>query len=142
MNPTLRNVLAVIAGAILGSLANGFLIEISGKVIPPPDGADVTTLEGLKASIHLFEPKHFVFPFLAHALGTLTGAFVAAKLAATHKMRIALGIGVLFLLGGIANCFMLPAPVWFMAVDVIVAYIPMGYLGGKLAIGAVKNSES
>jgi len=142
MNPTLRNVLAVIAGAILGSLVNGFLIEISGKVIPPPDGADVTTLEGLKASIHLFEPKHFVFPFLAHALGTLTGAFVAAKLAATHKMRIALGIGVLFLLGGIANCFMLPAPVWFMAVDVIVAYIPMGYLGGKLAIGAVKNSES
>ena len=142
MNPTLRNVLAGIAGAILGSLVNGFLIEISGKVIPPPDGADVTTLEGLKASIHLFEPKHFVFPFLAHALGTLTGAFVAAKLAATHKMRIALGIGVLFLLGGIANCFMLPAPVWFMAVDVIVAYIPMGYLGGKLAIGAVKNSES
>ena len=142
MNPTLRNVLAVIAGAILGSLVNGFLIEISGKVIPPPDGADVTTLEGLKASIHLFEPKHFVFPFLAHALGTLTGAFVAAKLAVTHKMRIALGIGVLFLLGGIANCFMLPAPVWFMAVDVIVAYIPMGYLGGKLAIGAVKNSES
>lgn len=142
MNPTLRNVMAVIAGAILGSLANGFLIEISGKVIPPPDGADVTTLEGLKASIHLFEPKHFVFPFLAHALGTLVGAFVAAKLAATHKMRIALGIGVLFLLGGIANCFMLPAPVWFMAVDVIVAYIPMGYLGGKLAIGAVKNSES
>ena len=142
MNPTLRNVMAVIAGAILGSLANGFLIEISGKVIPPPDGADVTTLEGLKASIHLFEPKHFVFPFLAHALGTLVGAFVAAKLAATHKMRIALGIGVFFLLGGIANCFMLPAPVWFMAVDVIVAYIPMGYLGGKLAIGAVKNSES
>jgi len=142
MNPTLRNVLAVIAGAILGSLVNGFLIEISGKVIPPPDGADVTTLEGLKASIHLFEPKHFVFPFLAHALGTLTGAFVAAKLAATHKMRIALGIGVLFLLGGIANCFMLPAPVWFMAVDVILAYIPMGYLGGKLVIGAVKNSES
>ena len=142
MNPTLRNVLAVIAGVILGSLVNGFLIEISGKVIPPPDGADVTTLEGLKASIHLFEPKHFVFPFLAHALGTLVGAFVAAKLAATHKMRIALGIGVLFLLGGIANCFMLPAPVWFMAVDVIVAYIPMGYLGGKLAIGAVKNSES
>lgn len=142
MNPTLRNVLAVIAGVILGSLVNGFLINISGKVIPPPDGADVTTLEGLKASIHLFEPKHFVFPFLAHALGTLVGAFVAAKLAATHKMRIALGIGVLFLLGGIANCFMLPAPVWFMAVDVIVAYIPMGYLGGKLAIGAVKNSES
>lgn len=138
----LRNVLAVIAGVIIGSLVNGFLINISGKVIPPPEGADVTTMEGLKASIHLFEPKHFLFPFLAHALGTLVGAFAAAKLAATHKMRIAVGVGFLFLLAGIANCFILPAPMWFMAVDVIAAYLPMGYLGGKLAIGAVKNSES
>lgn len=142
MNPTLRNVLAVIAGAVVGSLVNGFLINISGKVIPPPNGADVTTMEGLKATIHLFEPKHFLFPFLAHALGTLVGAFVAAKLAATNKIRIAIGVGILFLLAGIANCFMLPAPIWFMAVDVILAYIPMGYLGGKLAIGTVKNSES
>ncbi|MCG2611455.1 hypothetical protein LZZ90_08040 [Flavobacterium sp. SM15] len=140
MNPIVRNVLAVIAGAVIGSLVNGFLISISGKVIPPPNGTDVTTLEGLKASIHLFEPKHFLFPFLAHALGTLVGAFVAAKLAATNKMRIAIGIGVLFLLGGISNCFMLPAPVWFMAVDLILAYIPMGYLAGKMASKVVKAS--
>ena len=44
--------------------------------------------------------KNFVFPFLAHALGTLAGAFVAAKIAASHKMRFALAIGFLFLLGG------------------------------------------
>ena len=49
------------------------LIMLSGKVIPPPAGSDVATMEGLKASLHLFEPKHFVFPFLAHALGTLVG---------------------------------------------------------------------
>lgn len=40
-------------------------------------------------------------PFLPHALGTLIGAFVAAKLAANHHMKFAMGIGVSFLIGGL-----------------------------------------
>ena len=64
----IRNIAAVLLGLVVGSLTNGYLISISSKVIPPPTGVDVKTLEGLKAGIHLFEPKHFLFPFLAHAL--------------------------------------------------------------------------
>ncbi len=133
MNPVLRNILAVIVGTIIGSIVNGTLIAVSGNVIPPPEGADVTTVEGLKAAIHLFEPKHFIFPFLAHALGTLVGALIASKIAVGNKLRTAMIVGVLFLIGGISNCFMLPAPFWFMAVDVLFAYIPMAYLGWKLS---------
>ncbi len=101
MNPILRNILAVLAGLITGNVVNMTLVTISHSVIPPPAGVDVTTLEGLKASMHLLEGKHFVFPFLAHALGTLAGALVAALLAASHKMRMALIIGLFFLVGGI-----------------------------------------
>ncbi len=133
MNPVLRNILAVIVGTIIGSIVNGTLIAVSGNVIPPPEGADVTTVEGLKAAIHLFEAKHFIFPFLAHALGTLVGALIASKIAVGNKLRTAMIVGVLFLIGGISNCFMLPAPFWFMAVDVLFAYIPMAYLGWKLS---------
>src|SRR6476620_97949 len=100
MHPIVKNILAVLIGIIVCSFVNGSLISVSGSIIPPPEGANVTTVEGLKAAMHLFEPKHFIFPFLAHALGTLTAAFIAARLAATNKMRIALGIGVCFLLGG------------------------------------------
>ena len=74
-------------------------------------------------------------PFLAHALGTLAGAFLTAKIAETHKMNLALLIGILFLAGGIANVFMLPSPTWFSITDNVGAYIPMAYLGGKLGIG-------
>jgi hypothetical protein len=63
MNPILRNILAVLAGVIIGSVVNMGLITISGKVIPPPAGVDVTNMESLKASMHLFEPRHFIFPF-------------------------------------------------------------------------------
>jgi hypothetical protein len=133
MNPIIKNTIAVIAGFILGSIINMSLITISGSIIPTPNGADVTTLEGLKATIHLFEPKHFLFPFLAHALGTLGGAFVAAKIAATHKLIFAMSIGFLFLVGGVANILMLPSPLWFTLVDLVGAYLPMAFVGYQLA---------
>ncbi len=120
-------------GALIGGMVNMGIIMISGSIIPPPNGADVTTVEGLKASIHLFEPKHFIFPFLAHALGTFVGAWLAAWIAASHKMRFAIGIGILFLIGGITNVFLLPSPLWFNVLDLVGAYIPMAYLAGKLA---------
>ncbi|MEX2590068.1 MAG: hypothetical protein WD334_07665 [Chitinophagales bacterium] len=132
MNPILRNFLAIIVGAAVGSSVNMGIIMVSGTIISPPEGADVTTMEGLKASIHLFQPKHFVFPFLAHALGTFAGAVLAALIAANHKIKFALGIGAFFLIGGIANSFILPAPLWFNIVDILGAYIPVAYFAGKL----------
>jgi hypothetical protein len=133
VNPLIRNILAVIAGVLVGSCVNMGLIKLGGVVVPPPPGTDVSTMEGLKAALPLFESKHFIFPFLAHALGTLVGAAVAAAVAATHKLRFALGIGVFYLVAGIAAVMMLPAPLWFNALDLVGAYLPMAWLGGKLA---------
>ncbi len=134
MHPILRNILAVLAGLVIGSIANMSLVMVSGQVIPPPAGADVTTFDGLRASIHLFEPKHFLFPFLAHAIGTLAGAFVAARLAASGKMAMALLVGAVFCAGGATNVFLLPSPMWFNVVDLVGAYFPMAWFGGKLGI--------
>ena len=139
MNPIIKNILAVISGLILGSAVNMGISMISGSIIPPPDGADVTTMEGLKASIHLFQPKHFIFPFLAHSFGTFAGAILTTLIATNHKMKFALVIGAFFLIGGIANIFMLPGPAWFNVLDIVVAYIPVAWLGGKLMHNASRN---
>ncbi len=137
MNPIIKNILAVVVGIIIGSVVNMAIIMISGSIIPPPNGADVTTMEGLKASLHLFEPKHFIMPFLAHALGTFVGAFVAALIAANNKIKFAMVIGFVFLIGGISNVIMLPSPTWFTILDLGLAYIPMGYIAGKLVVKKV-----
>ena len=134
MNSIIKNILAVLAGVILGSVVNMAIIAISESIIPPPNGADVTTTEGLKASMHLFRPINFLMPFLAHALGTFTGAFLAAFVAANRKMLFAMIIGLFFLAGGIASVLMLPSPLWFTLVDLIGAYIPMALLAAKLAV--------
>jgi hypothetical protein len=83
--------------------------------------------------MHLFEPKHFVFPFLAHALGTLVGAAVAAFIAANRQFHLAMTIGVLFLAGGMGSVMMLPAPVWFDTLDLCAAYFPMAWIGWRFA---------
>ena len=132
----LRQTLAVVAGFVVGSLVNIGLILVSGHVIAPPAGVDVTTTEGLKASLHLFEPKHFVFPFLAHSLGTFFGAGVATLLAAGRTRGPAWIVGLLFLLGGIASVFMLPAPLWYSVLDLVVAYLPAAWLAHRLVARA------
>ena len=132
MNPIVRNILAAVLGLVVGSVVNMALVLIGPLLIPLPEGADLSTPEGLRASMALLTPVNFVAPFLAHALGTLAGAFVAAKLAVSHHMKFALGIGVAFLIGGIAAVSMIGGPVWFNAADLILAYIPMGLLGGYL----------
>jgi hypothetical protein len=133
MNPKFQNTLAVIAGIVIGSSINMTIVLKGHLLIAMPEGADVTTEAGLKASLHLFQPKHFIMPFLAHALGTLGGSLVVAKMAATNPFRYAMAIGVVFMLGGIINAFTLPGPVCFDIVDILGAYLPMSYLALKLA---------
>ena len=132
MNPTMLNSIAIIGGLILGGVVNMGLISIGAELVPPPAGVDASSMEALAKAMHLFEPKHFLFPYLAHSLGTLAGAILAAKIAATHKLKIAIVIGLAFLAGGISMVFNLPSPIWFNTLDLIGAYLPMSYLGYKL----------
>jgi len=128
----IRNILAVIAGIVIGSIVNMGLINVGHAVIGLPPGADVSTMEGVKSAMQQFGPVHFIVPFVAHAGGTLVGALVASLIAVSHKMKIAIGIGVCFLLGGIGAGIYLQAPLWYDAIDFLFAYIPMAWIGAKL----------
>lgn len=132
MNPIVKNILAVVAGWITGSVVNLGLINV-GSAVMPLEGVDPNDMAALAEAMPTADFKYFIFPFLAHALGTLAGATVTALIAATRKMTFALTIGVLFFFGGIAVNIMIPGPTWFAVADIVLAYIPMGYLGGKLA---------
>lgn len=125
----LRNVLAVLIGIGLGGAINMALITLSPLLIPTPAGVDLNSAESLGKAMHLFEPRHFVMPFLAHALGTLAGALVGYLIAANYRVQIAYAIGAIFFCGGVAASFMIPAPTWFIALDLLCAYFPMAWLG-------------
>lgn len=128
----MRTLLAILVGILVGGFVNMGLITVSGSIIPYPEGYDMSDMDGMKATIHLLEPRHFLFPFLAHAMGTLVGGLVAGGIAGKLQSRLAMGIGVFFLIGGITMAYMVPAPTWFIVTDLVLAYIPMACLAGKL----------
>ena len=132
----IRNILAVIAGLIVGTIVNMAVISLGHAVIVLPPGADVSSMEALAAAMPNFGPEQFIFPFLAHAGGTLVGTFVATLIAVSHKLQLAIGMGVLFLIGGIVAVIMLPAPLWYDVIDLVFAYIPMAWLGSTLGRAA------
>jgi hypothetical protein len=132
MNPILRNILAVITGWLVGSTVNMALINL-GHTVYPIEGVDVNNMEALAAVMPTMGPQYFIFPFHAHALGTLVGAVIAAGIGVSKQMGLAMIIGGLFFVGGIMVNVLIPGPLWFTVLDLLLAYFPMAFLGAKLA---------
>ena len=125
---------AVVAGAVVGGKVNMDLIVAGSKLLPPPSGVDVNDVASIDAHIGEYSVAQLLSPFAAHALGTLAGALVAALVAPESRLRVALTVGLLFLAGGIMAVSMIPsAPLWFDALDLVVAYVPMALLGARIA---------
>ena len=125
MKTIFNNILALLGGCIFGSAVNMGLIIAGNQLIPVANG-----MNPMDAT--MWEIKYFIFPFFAHAIGTLSGAFIVARYSASYHMILSISVGVFFLLGGISMVFIMPAPLWFILVDIFLAYIPMGWYGWKL----------
>ena len=110
----IRNISAVITGILIGMIVNMGLIILGSSIIPIPESFDPMNAIN-------WDLNNFIFPFLAHALGTLVGAFLAAKIANSCQFQLAMSIGVFFLIGGTTMIYILPAPVWFICTDLIAA---------------------
>jgi len=129
----MKSILLSIVGLILGAVTNSLLIQLGDKLIAGPAGQDISTEAGLKAAMSHMEPKHFLFPFLAHAFGTFVGAFFVSKMKIERSLIHAMAIGFAFLAAGVMMVIMLPeTPLWFTLADLVLAYLPMAYLGHRL----------
>lgn len=141
MNSILRNILAGMAGAIASMPANTLLLAPLAKLtgaptLPqPPQGMSMLEVRDLYAPmIAEFEPVHFVGPILAHWNGAFIGGLVAALLMAGRKPTVPLIVAGISMFGGILMAWMTPSqPLWSMTLD-LAGYLPMGWLGWKLAL--------
>tara|TARA_B100000427_G_C15251921_1_gene482582 strand:- start:275 stop:664 length:390 start_codon:yes stop_codon:yes gene_type:complete len=124
-------VISLIVGVVIGSLVNMGILMLGQELIPLTDGMDPLNAKN-------WELKYFLFPFFAHAIGTIAGSFITVKMVTSHKMYCGIGIGIWFLLGGVMMVSIMPAPIWFIILDLTVSYIPMGWLGWFIA----KRSQS
>jgi len=111
MNPILRNILAVVAGVAVGSIVNMGIVTLSPSIVPMDPAIIPGDTESLAENVHLLTTGNFVMSILAHAVGTLVGAYTAARIAISDHKTMAIIVGAIFLLGGVLMCMMLAAPV-------------------------------
>lgn len=123
-------ILLVITCLLLGGLLNQQIIDIQSYFIPLPPGVDFSSEVGMKQSMKLLSARHFLFPFLAHALGTLlSGSLALVFLKNSARLPYILWlIGGLFFAAGTYMVVILPSPWWFNVVDLMLAYFPMAWL--------------
>jgi hypothetical protein len=131
-NFLLKDTLLFVAALVLGMSVNMGLIYAGIYLIPLPAGVDVTTRNGLQAALPLMGYEHFIFPFLAHALGTLVAAFAVTRWVSNRKQRRAYLIAAIFFIGGLINIIGMPSPLWFSIADLLLAYFPMAWLGSRI----------
>lgn len=127
---TLRIILGLFLGLFVGAMVNASFIELGMKIFPYPKGFEFNTPEGMEAFYSL-PLKYYIFPFLAHAIGTLSGCLIALLFVRTYANWVVYTIGSLFLVGGIITVYMINAPLWFDILDLSMAYIPMAWLATK-----------
>ena len=126
MKKILTNIGIIILGIIIGMILNMGLIILGGIIFTPTEN-----IESMNAIN--WDLKYFIFPFLAHSVGTLSGSFLVSKLSRNSNIIFPLIVGLYFLSGGIYMVTILPAPMWFVFLDLIVCYIPMSLIGWRIS---------
>lgn len=127
----IRNILAVLSGIIFGVLAIGIVESIGHKIFTvPQEVAQTIENADTDAVFALVSSEMLLFVLLAYIFGSFVGGFITELIG--KRLLLAIVTGSLLMLGGVLNLFMIPHPIWFVLVSIMV-YIPFAWLGGLLS---------
>lgn len=128
----LRNVGAVIAGMLVGSVVNMALILVNFKLFAAPDSMSFSDEAAMVEFIGTLPPHAFILPMVAHLGQAFVGGWIAARLGTDQPMRLALFVGALSMVGGLMNMAQIPHPIW-MWIEVPL-YIVVAWAAGTLEV--------
>jgi hypothetical protein len=137
MRSALRSFAAVVVGFIAASIVMMIVETINGRVLYPELGRaaeGVTDRETLRAMLATAPVGAFLVVLVGWILGGTAGGWTAARVASRAKGWHGVVLGALLTLAGVANNLMIPPPLWFWIVSLIVL-MPATYLGARLAPG-------
>jgi len=107
-----RNILAVIAGLVVGMVVNIAFVMVNLALFPMPEGTDMNDPTAFAGYVETLPATAFILVLAAHLGQSFVGGWVAARLGASRPVLLALIVGVFTLLGGIANAMQVPMPAW------------------------------
>ncbi|MBW8523542.1 hypothetical protein K0U91_12255 [Chryseobacterium chendengshani] len=128
----LRQILGIIAGIIAGSLCVWAVETINHSLYPFPAGMKTNDMDAFKAYVENLPVLGKLLVIVGYALGALVSGFVSTKVAKNGKPVAAIICGLIFLTFTIYNMFVLPTPVWFWVLGILVWGLVLA--GYKLAL--------
>lgn len=138
-----KNILSVVVGLIAGFLIFYALEALSNKMYPLPPFFDLKKAdwETAKFFVDMIPVGAFLIVLLAYVFGSVMGGFLSFLI--SEKIQQPLIVGSAFMIGGIVNLFMLPQPLWFAIISVMV-FLPFALVGGRIGmiIKKKKNESS
>jgi len=116
----LRVVLGVIAGIITGSLCVWGVETVNHLLHPYPADMKANDIEAFKSYIENLPFLGKFMVIVGYALGALVSGFISTKIAKNGKPTAAIICGLIFLSFTIYNMMVLPTPIWFWVLGILV----------------------
>jgi len=127
MPASIRNILAVFIGLVVGFTVNMVVIEFNTSMLfPPPESVDLRDPAQFEQYVKTLPALAFVVVMLAHLGQAFVGGWVAARLGASWAMTLAMVVGTITLAGCIIMMIEVPSPTWFaveLPLCLVVAWI-------------------
>ena len=108
----IRNILAVVVGLIVGMIFNMCVVLLNTTLYPMPEGVTFEDADGTAAYFAELPVTAFLIVIVAHVGQAFFGGLVAAVISRNASMVVAMIVGVLSMIAGIANMMLMPMPAW------------------------------
>ena len=126
-----RNVLAVLAGLAVGMAFNMSLVMLNAYVLyPMPEGTTFEDTEKFQEYVDTLPLPAFLVVLLAHVGQAFFGGWLAARLAGSQPLALAMIVGALSMVGGILNMLSIQGPSW-MWIEVPL-YLVLAWVAGSM----------
>lgn len=127
-----RKILAVFAGVIVASICIWVIETLNHMMYPYPDGMKPNDMEGFKNYVETLPFLGKFMVIVGYAVGALVSGFIATKISKDGKPTAAIICGIVFLVFTIYNMTVLPTPIWFWILGILVWILVLA--GYKLAL--------
>jgi hypothetical protein len=124
-----KRILSVVAGALTAIAILSAVEMMSPHVFPVPAHIDMNNPQAVAEMVRTMPAGAFLMILSGYILGAFCGGWVAAKVASENKLRSALIVGLVLVVGSIINFMQIPHPLWFIVTSTA-SYLIFSYLGG------------
>lgn len=128
----IRKILAVLGGLVSGGIVISLVEMVARQLHPLPAGIKMDDLAAMAEHASKAPLSAQIAVLMGYVLGAITAGYVSTIIAKDGKKTYALLCAVLFLLATIINLSMIPTPIWFWIIALLL-WIPLALFGHRFA---------